>query len=367
VAVVTKVALRNLSKSYESHEAVRGINLEIPRGEFLSLLGPSGCGKTTTLRMLAGFITPSAGSIELNGQVISTPSSMLPPEHRRMSMIFQSYAIWPNMTVRENVGFGLSLQKLPTGEIAERVNRGLAVVRLSGLEDRYPSELSGGQQQRVALARAMVIEPEVLLFDEPLSNLDAALREEMRYEILRLRDQFEITAIYVTHDQAEALALSDRIVVMNRGMIEQVADPITIYRRPRSLFVATFFGLTNVLRGRKDGSEIVIDGIRLIVPAALDLANGADVTISVRPKNIAICTRDSSADGRQGSRICARVLKCNFLGDYWDYLVTLESSGVELRVHASSHGNFQPGEAVDLHIDPEGIAIVPNQQEELGT
>ena len=191
-------------------------------GEFVSLLGPSGCGKTTTLRMIAGFMPPTSGTIEIDGQVISSPAGVVPPEKRGMSMIFQSYAIWPNMTVGQNVGFGLEVRKLPRAEIERRIDRILEVVQMGALKGRYPAELSGGQQQRVALARAIVVEPEVLLLDEPLSNLDANLREEMRFEIRRLHDEFKITTVYVTHDQSEAMVTSDRIVVMNKGRIEQI-------------------------------------------------------------------------------------------------------------------------------------------------
>ena len=193
------------------------VSLALAPGEFVSLLGPSGCGKTTTLRMIAGFMKPTAGRIEVNGRSVSSPNAVVAPERRGMSMIFQSYAIWPNMTVGQNVAFGLKLRKISSAEVTERVNRILDTVQLRHLKDRYPAELSGGQQQRVALARAIVIEPEVLLLDEPLSNLDANLREEMRSEIRRLHDAFRITTVYVTHDQSEAMVTSDRIVVMNRG------------------------------------------------------------------------------------------------------------------------------------------------------
>ena len=225
----SKLSLVGLGKSFGQVPAAVDLDLSLRPGEFVSLLGPSGCGKTTTLRMIAGFMKPTTGSISVNGAMVSSTSSVVPPEKRGMSMIFQSYAIWPNMTVGENVAFGLKLRKLGNAEITERVNRILDTVQLRHLKDRYPAELSGGQQQRVALARAIVIEPEVLLLDEPLSNLDANLREEMRSEIRRLHDAFRITTVYVTHDQAEAMVTSDRIVVMNHGRIDQVDDPISLY------------------------------------------------------------------------------------------------------------------------------------------
>ncbi|MBM3648165.1 MAG: ABC transporter ATP-binding protein, partial [Alphaproteobacteria bacterium] len=201
---MSKLVLKNIARRYGAVEAVADFSLELGQGEFVSLLGPSGCGKTTTLRMIAGFAPPSAGSIEMDGRHISSPSSVVPPEKRRMSMIFQSYAIWPNMTVAENVGFGLQVRRLGRAEIDRKVDAILDIVQMRGLKGRYPAELSGGQQQRVALARAIVVEPEVLLLDEPLSNLDANLREEMRFEIRRLHDEFKITTVYVTHDQSEA-------------------------------------------------------------------------------------------------------------------------------------------------------------------
>jgi iron(III) transport system ATP-binding protein len=230
---VSKLLLRGIARRFGSVTAVDDFNLTLAAGEFVSLLGPSGCGKTTTLRMIAGFLEPSAGTIALDGQVISSPGAALPPEKRNMSMIFQSYAIWPNMTVAQNVAFGLEVRKLPRAEVRARVDRILEVVRMQHLHDRYPQELSGGQQQRVALARAIVVQPGVLLLDEPLSNLDANLREEMRYEIRRLHDEFKITTVYVTHDQAEAMVTSDRIAVMNQGRMEQVDEPRALYARPR--------------------------------------------------------------------------------------------------------------------------------------
>ena len=227
-----RLSLEQISCTFGDYTAVRQLDLRIAPGEFVSLLGPSGCGKTTTLRMIAGFNAPTAGVIRMDGTVISSPGASLPPEKRGMSMIFQSYAIWPNMTVAENVAFGLKLRHIGREELRRRVDRILATVRLDALAERYPAELSGGQQQRVALARAMVIEPRVLLLDEPLSNLDASLREEMRFEIRRLHDQFHFTTVYVTHDQGEAMVTSDRIAVMNAGRIEQIDTPFQLYNPP---------------------------------------------------------------------------------------------------------------------------------------
>src|SRR6202142_1596438 len=253
---MSKLVLRNVSRTFGDFTAVENFNLALEEGELVSLLGPSGCGKTTTLRMIAGFMTPTAGTIELDGQVISSPTSSLPPERRQMSMIFQSYAIWPNMTVAQNVGFGLKVRKVQPDEINRRVGEILEVVQLGALRDRYPAELSGGQQQRVALARSIVVKPAVLLLDEPLSNLDANLREEMRFEIRRLHDEFRIAMVYVTHDQAEAMVTSDRIAVMNKGRVEQVDAPYALYGRPKTRFVAGFIGRSNFIDGTCIGDEI---------------------------------------------------------------------------------------------------------------
>src|SRR5689334_17811029 len=244
---MSKLVLKNVARRYGNVDAVADFSLELASGEFVSLLGPSGCGKTTTLRMIAGFVPPTAGTIAMDGQQISSPSSVVPPEKRRMSMIFQSYAIWPNMTVGENVGFGLQVRKLSRAEIDRRVDAILDVVQMRGLRARYPAELSGGQQQRVALARAIVVEPEVLLLDEPLSNLDANLREEMRFEIRALQRKLGITAIYVTHDQEEANAVADRVAVLDQGRIQQIGLPAELYDRPANRFVATFLGTANLI------------------------------------------------------------------------------------------------------------------------
>ena len=351
---MSKLVLKNIAKSYGAFQAVSDFSLEMQKGEFVSLLGPSGCGKTTTLRMIAGFMPPTAGTIELDGQTISSTAGVVPPEKRRMSMIFQSYAIWPNMTVGENVGFGLEVRKLPRPEIDRRIAAILEVVQMGALKNRYPAELSGGQQQRVALARAIVVEPEILLLDEPLSNLDANLREEMRFEIRRLHDEFKITTVYVTHDQAEAMVTSDRIVVMNKGHIEQVDAPHVLYGRPRSRFVAGFIGRTNFIEGRPQGSNVAFDGFK--VPAsAVEQAGSGTSFYSLRPQAIALAAdRPAGAELAVASEITARA----YLGEYWDYQVRPLGGTQPLRVATGPNALFEVGQRVWLEIDPAAMVRV---------
>jgi iron(III) transport system ATP-binding protein len=357
---MSKLVLNNLGKTFGSVPAVQDVSLALQEGEFVSLLGPSGCGKTTTLRMIAGFISPTAGTIEMNGAMLSAPNRVVPPERRGMSMIFQSYAIWPNMTVAQNVAFGLKLRRLPGVDLRTRLDRILDVVQLGHLKDRYPSELSGGQQQRVALARAIVIEPDVLLLDEPLSNLDANLREEMRSEIRRLHDAFRITTVYVTHDQAEAMVTSDRIVVMNHGRIEQVDDPVSLYNRPKTRFVAGFIGRTNFLDGTRQGDTIGFPGFSVRADLAPDSAgaNGR-ISYSVRPQNI-VLHRATPADASGAWWVEGRVAERAYLGEYWEYVVRPADSDLRLRVSAAPQIVYDRGDAVWLEIDPKRIARVPS-------
>jgi ABC-type Fe3+/spermidine/putrescine transport system ATPase subunit len=355
---VSKLVLAGITCRFGSVTAVDALSLSLSSGEFVSLLGPSGCGKTTTLRMIAGFLDPTAGTIAMDGEIISSPASSLPPEKRNMSMIFQSYAIWPNMTVAQNVAFGLEVRRLSRADIRARVEQILGVVRMGHLADRYPAELSGGQQQRVALARAIIVQPAVLLLDEPLSNLDASLREEMRYEIRRLHDEFHITTVYVTHDQAEAMVTSDRIAVMNQGRIEQVDEPRALYARPRTRFVAGFIGRTNFLDGAVTGDDVVFDHFaiarRLFAePAALR----GRVSFSLRPQGIHLHRRPPpSSDG-----IClvpGQVVQRAYLGEHWDYGVRPTDSALLLRVTARPHEVFDVNETVWLELDPKQLAHI---------
>jgi iron(III) transport system ATP-binding protein len=345
---VASVELRGLTKRYGAVAVVDDISQRIEHGSLVCLLGPSGCGKTTTLRLIAGFVEPSAGEIYVGNKLVSSAARTLPPERRNMSMIFQSYALWPHMSVEENVAYGLKLRKMDRGSIAQKVKAMLTTTKLDALADRYPGELSGGQQQRVALARALIVEPETLLLDEPLSNLDANLREEMRFEVRRLHDQYRYTTVYVTHDQSEAMTAADVIAVMNAGRIEQVGSPEDIYDRPRSEFVARFIGSSNVFKGgNHDADHIVFAGtaLRLNVNGA-KLASQGETAVSIRPHDIAI-TAVRPADAE--NVVPAKIVRQVFLGSNRDYLVEVDG-GTQLRVITAAAESFARGSAVWLHL-----------------
>ena len=363
------VSVRGLTKRYGEVAAVEGLSLEVKPGELMGFLGPSGCGKTTTLRLVAGFLTPEAGEIWVGERRLSSPAAVVPPEQRRMAMIFQSYALWPHMTVAQNVGYGLRFKReLGRAERERRVREMLRVVQLESHGDRYPAELSGGQQQRVAVARALVVEPEILLLDEPLSNLDANLREEMRFEIRRLHEQFGITTLYVTHDQAEAMVISDRIAVIHAGRVAQVGTAEELFDRQRTRFVAEFIGKTNVVDGVAVAPDAVAcAGFRLRIGSA-GLTPGARVALSIRPHQIALGGepgRPSSRAAGDGAAIGAAdanalrgtVQRASFLGDSVDYQVAIADSPVVLRVVVPPSRRLRPGEGVGLAIDPS--ACIP--------
>ena len=339
------IELSGLTKRF-GEIAVDNIDLTVASGEFFSLLGPSGCGKTTTLRLIAGFIEPSAGEIVVGDKVLSSPRRTVPPEGRNMSMIFQSYALWPHMTVAENVAYGLRIRKLDKATIDGKLKAILSTTRLEALAGRYPGELSGGQQQRVSLARALVVEPETLLLDEPLSNLDANLREEMRFEIRRLHDRYRYTTVYVTHDQAEAMTTADVIAVMNHGRIEQLGAPQEIYDRPRSEFVARFIGGSNILSGKAiDASHVAVGGSTLATTGRT-LTTGEPTSVSVRQHEISILT---AAPTEPANVLRAIVGRQVFLGSARDYTVALDDK-TELRITAPPEQNIAPGQQVWLRL-----------------
>ena len=353
-----RLTLTDVSKVYGNTRVVDRLSLSLRAGEFVSLLGSSGCGKTTTLRMIAGFVPLSSGSIEADGRTLSKRDAALPPERRNMSMIFQSYALWPNMTVAQNVAFGLRMRKVPRGLRKGRVNEILEVVKLGHLGSRYPSELSGGQQQRVALARALVVRPNVLLLDEPLSNLDTNLREEMRSEIRRLHNEFGTTSVYVTHDQAEAMATSDRIAVMNKGRIEQIDPPLTLYTRPRTRYVAEFLGSSNILMARVVGQSLCFAGFD-IDRGRIDAGSPFETsTFSFRPQNGKL---HSEPPGRDAILLPGRIAERSFLGESWDYRFHADAGDLRVRVLAAPLELFADGQQVWLEIDP--AHIVPLEEE----
>lgn len=353
-----KLSLRGLKKYFGEVRAVDGIDLSVREGESVVLLGPSGCGKTTTLRAVAGFVRPDGGEIFLDAEKIADENTMVPPERRNLGMVFQNYAIWPHRTVFQNVAYGLVIQKRAKQEIAERVSQTLEMVQLTGLDARFPGELSGGQQQRVALARAIITEPSMLLLDEPLSNLDATLREEMRFELKELQERIGVTTLYVTHDQEEALVLADRIVVMNLGKIQQVDSPDQVYLRPASRFVADFVGLSNLVEGTVDSLDGA--GGKVKVASSLGepfwasgpedylraLSPGSDVCVCVRPEAIGV-----NPEKPNGNPVFSgKVLKRAFLGNRIDLRVNVQ--GVDLRCQVPNP-KAEFGEELTVQFDAE--------------
>jgi len=345
---MTHLELDRLAKHYGGVRSVDGIDLAVQPGEFICLLGPSGCGKTTTLRMIAGFLEPDDGEIRVNGHTVSRRGSVVPPERRNMGMIFQSYAVWPHMTVRENVGYGLRMQKVSADEREKRVDAILRATKLDELAARYPGELSGGQQQRVALARALAPKPGILLLDEPLSNLDANLRAEMRFEIRRLHDEFRNTSIYVTHDQLEAMTMADRIVIMNLGRIEQVGSPQDVYDRPQSRFVARFVGGSNVVEGKQASDRrIEINGHGVEVATGDFPGVGSEVGVCVKTHDLELVPGGGNG---VANAVPGRVMSHAYLGSHRDYVIDV---GQELLVSAPASVQLDNGAPVQVRFRAE--------------
>ena len=346
---MASVELRGLTKRFGSLAVVDDVSLRIDHGQLVCLLGPSGCGKTTTLRLIAGFLEPTLGEIHVGDRVVSSSARTLPPESRKMSMIFQSYALWPHMTVAENIVYGLRLRKLDRATIAKKLDVILKATKLEVLAQRYPGELSGGQQQRVALARALIVEPETLLLDEPLSNLDANLREEMRFEIRRLHDEYRYTTVYVTHDQSEAMTTADLIAVMNAGRIDQLGSPEDIYDRPQSEFVARFIGASNVIGGiARDADHIGFSGATLQVVGE-KMKAGEKAVVAIRQHDIQLSTKAPPSPENSVKAIVTRQV---FLGASRDYMVET-SDGTTLRVVTSTDNAVTKGTEVWLTLPPE--------------
>jgi iron(III) transport system ATP-binding protein len=357
-----KLVLEGLEKSFGNVRAVRGVNLEIQEGCLVSFLGPSGCGKTTSLRIVAGLEAPTKGRILVDGRVLSDTSGIVPPERRGMGMVFQSYAVWPHMTVFDNVAFGLRLRRWSREAIRQKVLTVLQMVNMAEFTDRYPTQLSGGQQQRVALARALATEPAILLLDEPLSNLDAVLREKMRFEIRSLQQRLGITTIYVTHSQEEALVLSDVVATMHEGQIVQVGSPEDLYRRPRTRFVATFIGLANILEGRAIGRDAVgqivelAGGQRIGVLADNHPAAADRVSIMLRPECIRLATK--AASPAQENRLRGRVESVTFTGSRVDYFVAIAGISEPVRIQTTPPIAARPGEEVALSFSVEDCVLL---------
>ncbi len=338
---MARLEIRNLAKRYGDFYAVRDVSLSIEDGEFLVLLGPSGCGKTTTLRMVAGFIEPSAGEVRLGGQDVT----LLPPWRRNAGMVFQSYALFPHLTVAQNVAFGLEMRKLARPDIERRVEEVLALVRLAGYGDRLPRQLSGGQQQRVALARALAIRPDVLLLDEPLSNLDAKLRQEVRVEIRELQKKLGLTTVMVTHDQEEALTMADRLVVMNEGSVRQVGNQRDLYERPADRFVAGFVGRSTFLDGTIEapGRFTSDGGLRL---ACTDGAPGK-ATLALRPERVEIAAQPLSG---LDNDLPGTVEFVSYLGAQIDIHVRLSPMDRLVVQIANREGGFAPEVGQQVHV-----------------
>lgn len=359
---MSRIHIEDVTKRFGAITAVDRMRLDLQEGELVAFLGPSGCGKTTTLRMVAGFERPTDGVIRLG----DTDVTHLPPERRNVGMVFQSYALFPHMSVFQNVAYGLEMRRTERSEVRRRVEAMLRKVQLEELGDRYPRHVSGGQQQRTALARALVINPSVLLLDEPLANLDAKLREEMRFYIRELQREFGITTIYVTHDQAEALVLADRIAVMMHGVLKQVGSPKDIYERPASAVVAAFIGLTNlvpalVTRAEAGALTLSTRWGEMAARGAFDRTAGQDVVLCIRPEVFRIRAAGADATGvrREGEStvVTARVREVAYLGSVVDYRCETDD-GLVLRCQASGRDEQPVGAVVDLHFDAARAWVV---------
>ncbi len=360
---MARVRFENIKKSFGNTPAVRDLSFEIRDGEFFSILGPSGCGKTTTLRMLAGFEAPEAGRILFDNEEVTS----LPAEQRHTGMVFQNYALFPHLTVFENVAFGLRARKRPQNEINDRVAAALDLVEMRALQNRLVTQLSGGQQQRVAVARAIAVEPKILLLDEPLSNLDAQLRRTTRTELKRLQRQLGITTIYVTHDQDEALALSDRMLIMHQGAAQQIGTPEEVYQTPSNFFVMSFIGASNALTGKVqtlDARNMTLagEGWQLLLPAQPQFAPGANVHVAFRPEH---CRIDATPN-HSATTLLGKINAAEFGGSHW--LVQCEIGGqlclVRVPIETTENAlvkNWQIGGQLPLTIRPEHFIIFPSQ------
>jgi ABC-type Fe3+/spermidine/putrescine transport system ATPase subunit len=352
-SITAGLRVADVSKRFGRFQALDSVSFEVPPGKVCTLLGPSGCGKTTMLRLLAGLERPDSGQIEINSQVVSSDRLFVPPESRRIGFVFQSYALWPHMTVYDHVAYPLRAQRFPRAQVRGMVERTIELVGLTREARRFPSELSGGQQQRVALARALVVEPTVLLLDEPLSNLDAALRQQMRVELLELHRRVQVTAIYVTHDQTEAMALSDMVIVMDAGHIIESGAPRAIYDYPQTAHTASFVGSANLLEGvilTPEGryfSVRLTDGTVVQATSSTKHLRGAQVTVAIKPEDVLLLGPEDQTRRQVGGHVLTSV----YLGTH--VLLRVSAAGQELRVNVDKSTLLSPGEQVVMHLPPD--------------
>ncbi|MED3760327.1 MULTISPECIES: ABC transporter ATP-binding protein [Peribacillus] len=357
------VEIKGAFKQFGANVVLNGIDLEVKQGELLTLLGPSGCGKSTTLNLIAGFLDPDRGEVHIKGNNVTK----VPPYKRDLGMVFQTYSLFPHMTVYENLSFGLKLRKVGKAEQKKKISKALELVKMSGLENRYPRELSGGQRQRVAISRALVVEPELLLLDEPLSNLDAKLRHELRAEIKRLQKEIGVTTIFVTHDQEEALSMSDRVVVMNAGKIEQISTPTEIYNHPKTEFVFQFIGKSNCFEGNvsavdkrkvavKIGSDITHVDTNNVMGNESDLKTGDEVKLYIRPEKLQIVSLDEKSSSPLDFHR-AKISQMNYLGTSWEINVLLQGKSIQVLTSAFD-SSWQNGSEVLIGWSPSEVMLV---------
>lgn len=344
---MSRIIVKDVMKAFGDVVVLNNFNAEFPDGKFVTLLGPSGCGKTTMLRMIAGFEKPTRGEIFIGDQEVSSTKTFVPPEKRDIGMVFQSYAVWPHMTVFENVAYPLKMKKMDRASIREHVEKVLEVVHLSQYAERVPSQLSGGQQQRVALARALVAEPQLLLLDEPLSNLDAKLRDSMRFEIKEIQRSLGITVVYVTHDQMEAMTMSDIVIVINHGDIQQIGKPTEIYRYPANQFVADFVGKINFIKATSANGEVQFKDSDQKLPYEGDLKG--DVVVGIRPENLRFIKTGGDLKGTLVSQF--------YLGDVNDCRIDIGGEQIRVIAEPKSFDKHTEGESIMLRVDEFSVFV----------